>query len=447
MTDELIGTLGRLGALNVISRTSVMRFKGSKQPLPEIAKALRADWVLESSFMFVPGDSADGSGAKRVRINARLIRAGTDTYAWDESFEEVVSDLLALQGRVARKIAEGIDLRLTSQQQGTLARTNPENAQAQEVYFQGRYLLFNNLSKDNFIKARQHLERAVQIDPGYARAYAGLARCYSFLDIYGVLSRREAASLTATAAATAVRLDGSLPEAHNQLAGAAFVYQWDWAAAERAYRRAIELNPSYSFARSEYARFLMAQGRLDEALAQARLAADEDPLSAEARGVVGVAFYYQRKYDDAIAERLEASRLDPSSAEQHLGLGRAYAGKGDFERAIAELRQAVTVSGNAPFIMAELARTYAVAGRRSEAAALLASLTDTPSGDGPHLAAQYQTYVYAALGYRDLAFRWLDKAVEEREPNLLWAKVDPRFDPLRQDPRFTTFLARLVPKP
>ena len=238
--------------------------------------------MLEGSVLIVPGPgSRGGEEARHVRINARLIRASTDTQLWDRTFEEVLSDVLSLQSQVATAVAEGVGLRLTAPQRPI--QTARENIQAQEAYLQGRYLLLNNLSRDNFIRAREYLERSVEIDPAYARAHASLARCYTFLDIYGVIPRREAARLAERAATTAVRLDDSLPEAHNQLASVAFMYRWDWARAESAYRRAIELNPSYSFARSEYARFLMADNRLDDALTQARRAEEEDPLSRGGR--------------------------------------------------------------------------------------------------------------------------------------------------------------------
>ena len=446
MTDELIGTLGRLGNVSVISRTSVMQFKNSKKSLSEIAKALNVDAVLEASLQVVPAtDRDDRSGPRRVRINARLIYAGTDTQLWDRTFEQVVSDALALQSEVAAAVAEGIGLRLTAPQRSVQrAREHP---QAQEAYLQGRYLLLNNASRDNFIRAREYLERSVQIDPEYAPAYASLARCYTFLDLYSVLSRREAARLADRAAATAAGLDDSLPEAHNQLASVAFNYRWDWTRAERAYRRAIELNPSYSFARFDYARFLMADNRLDEALAQARRARENDPLSAEAIGIVGLGLYYARRYDEAIAEYIAEIRMEPNSAQHHLSLGRAYAAKGQYDLAIAELQSAVTMSGQAPFIVAELARTYAAAGATRQAQDLLVSLTNAETAQGPHLPAQYHSYVWAALGQPDRAFEWLDRAVSDREFNLLWARVDPRFDSLRQDPRFAVFLRKLTPQP
>jgi tetratricopeptide (TPR) repeat protein len=303
--------------------------------------------------------------------------------------------------------------------------------------------MLNNLSRDNFVRAREHLERAVRLQPESSRAYAGLARCYYFLDLYGVLPRLEAARLAEDAAATAVRLDASSPEAHNQLANVAFMYRWDWAKADEAYRRAIELNPSYSVGRSEYARFLMAQNRLDEALAQARRAQELDPLWPEALGVVGLGLYYARQYDEAIAQYQAELRMEPNSAQHHLAIGRAYAAKGQYDLAITALESAVTISGQAPFIVAELARTHAAAGDASRALALIESVTASERSDGPHLPAQYHAYVWAALDQPDRAFASLDKALKDREFNILWARVDPRFDRLRSDPRFATFLGSL----
>jgi len=442
MTDELISVLGRLGSFSVISRTSVMPFKNSNKSVQEIAAQLHVDAVLEGSVLVIPGGGDGTPGGQRVRINARLLRAGApETQVWDRTFEKVVGDVFALQREVAAGVAEGVGLNASAI--GGSTQIGRENAQAQDAYFQGRYLLLNNLSRDNFVRAREYLERAVRLQPESSRAYASLARCYYFLDLYGVLPRLEAARLAEDAAATAVRLDASSPEAHNQLANVAFMYRWDWAKADEAYRRAIELNPSYSFGRSEYARFLMAQNRLDEALAQARRAQELDPLWPEALGVVGLGLYYARQYDEAIAQYQAELRMEPNSAQHHLAIGRAYAAKGQYDLAITSLESAVTISGQAPFIVAELARTHAAAGDASRAQALIESVTAAERSDGPHLPAQYQAYVWAALDQPDRAFASLDKALKDREFNILWARVDPRFDRLRSDPRFTTFLGSL----
>ncbi len=439
MTDELIGTLGRQGGISVISRTSTMQFKGARTPLPEIARRLHVDAVLEGTVA-VAADA--GASGKRVRINARLIYAGTDTQLWDRTFEAVVDDVLSLQGEVAKAVADGVQLRLAS---ATAApRSVPrENPLARDAYLQGNYLLWKSSRREDLVKAREFLERAVQIDSSFARAYASLARCYSLLDAYGVIARPEAARLAIAAAAAAVRSDDSLPASQEQFAYVAHIYQWDWRAAEQAYRRAIELNPSDSLAQGDYARFLMAQGRLDEALQHAEIAEREDPLSAEASGVVSLALYYQRRYDEALAQRLKAAQLAPNSSVQHLGLGRLYAATGDYGRAVAELQAAAGLSQGEPSIQAELARVFALEGRRGDAVAAIGALLQRSRSGGPRLAAQYPGYVYGALADGDRAFGWLNRAIDEREPNILWLRVDPRVDPLRSDPRFERLLARL----
>jgi TolB-like protein/thioredoxin-like negative regulator of GroEL len=448
MTDELIGTLGRMGGVNVISRTSTIQFKGSKLPLPEIARALHVDAILEGSVVVVERSHAEQAGdGKRVRINARLIFAGTDTPLWDKTFETVVDDVLALQNQVANAVAEGIDLRLTSQRPGDSTRATRQNVRAQDAYLQGHYLLMNSTRRNDFVKAREYLERAVQIDPENARAYAALASCYGALEGYGVLPLEEAARLVGQSAAAAVRIDPLLPEAQAAFAGFAYLYEWNWPAADRAYRRAIEANPSYSVAHADYARFLMAEERLEEALQHARLAEQQDPLSADASGVVALTFYYQRRYREALTQRLKAAQLDPNSAIQHLSLGRIYTAVGEFDRAINELQRAISLSQRAPYIQAELARTYAASGRVRDARRLMTSLMNASRTKGPPLAAQYPAYMYAALGDADHAFEWLNKAADDREPSVLWAKVDPRLDPLRSDPRFDALLARLAPRP
>ena len=446
MTDELIATLGRIGALNVISRTSVIPFKNSKQTLPQIARALHVDAILEGSVFVVRGRGDGGGdpsrGRDRVRINARLIHAGSDLQLWNKTFEQEITNVLNLQREVAAAVADEIHVRLTPEEQRDLSTPAQRDQAAQDAYLQGRYLL-NNLSRSNLIAARDRLQRAIQLDPRDARAYASLAWCYSYLELYGVLGHFEAASLANAAASTAVRLNDRLAEAHSRLADVALQYQWDWVGAERSYRRALELNPSHSFTRSQYARFLMAQGRLAEALQQARRAEQTDPLSPEAKEAVALALYYDRKYDEAITQLRAARDLAPQSAQAHFGLGRVYAGKGAHAQAIDELIQAASLSGRSPGIVAELARTYAASGRKSEAEQLIAELNDRSREPDYHVSPHALAYIYAALGDRDRAFELLSKAFDDRMASVLWLKVDPRVDSLRQDPRYAALVLRL----
>jgi eukaryotic-like serine/threonine-protein kinase len=442
MTDELIATLGRIGQLNVISRTSVMAFKGSGQSLPQIARTLNVDAVLEGSVFVIRGGSGNPPSRDKVRINARLIHAGTDLQLWNRTFEEEITNVLTLQSHVAGAVAEEINVQLTPQQARDLAGPGTRDPDAQDAYLQGRYML-NNVSRSNLITARARLQRAIQLDPADARAYASLAWCYSSLENYGVLGHFEAASLASAAATAAVRLNDKLAEAHSRLADVIFQYQWDWAGAERAYRRAIELNPSDSYTNTQYARFLMAQGRLTQALQQAKRAEEADPLSPEAKEAVALVLYYDRKYDAAVAQFQRARALAPRSAQPHFGLGRAYAGKGAGALAIDELKQAATLSERSPGIVAELARTYAAFDQKDDARRLVLELNDRSRQPDYHVSPHALANVYAALGDRDRAFESLNAAFAERVASVLWLKVDPRADSLRQDPRFEPLVRRL----
>ena len=448
MTDELIATLGRIGQLNVISRTSVTQFKGSSQLLPEIARRLNVDAVLEGSVLVTPGNTRQEPNAqKRVRINARLILAGTDMQLWNHTFEHVLTDIFALQSEVASAVAEEINLQLTSDQRRELAGSGSQNPEAQEAYLQGRSYLTNS-ARDSLMQARRWLERAVSLDPKYARAQASLAVCYVWLELVGAMPRAEARTRATAAAKRALQLDPRLSEAHGVLADIELFYDWDWAGAGAAYRRALELNPSYSFARGQYAWYLAAMGRLDEALRQAKLAEEADPLTANAKGAVGMMLFYNRKYDEAIPQFQKALALAPGGAQEHNGLARAYAAKRAFPEAVSELQEAVRLSGEAPPYLAELARTYAAAGNPEKARELLARLQQIARTSQAYVTSEAFGYIYAALGEREQALDFLEQAVRDHSPAVLWAKVDPRLDGVRQDARFVRLLQRIgVPAP
>ena len=431
MTDELIGTLGRLHTVNVISRTSSMQFKGTNKTLPEIARALKVDAVVEGSVMMLPDSSND---ARRVRINARLIRAGTDTQLWDRTFEDAFTDILSLQREVAMAVAADLNVRLTPDEERALAAAGSQISSAQDAYLEGRALLTNS-NAASLVRARQALERAVQQDPRYARAHASLSVSYVWLELIGALPRAEARRLAVASAQRAIDLDPNLAEAYGALADVHFLYDWNWQQAGTEYRRALTLNPNYSFARVQYAWYLAAQGQTAEAVRQATQAAEGDPLSAEAVGAVGMMLYFDRKYDAALRQLQRAAALQPMDAQEHGGLARVYAAKRDFPNAIREMQTAARLSDNAPIYVAGLARTYAAAGDAAQARTTLAR---AQAADPSMLGS-----VYAALGDRDRAFDFLNRAVAARSPNVLWARVDQRLDPIRQDARFAPLVGRL----
>jgi TolB-like protein len=444
LTDELIATLGRIGELNVISSTSVTQLKATGRLLPDIAHTLNVDAVLEGTVFVAPRAPDTATGQERVRINARLIYAGSDTQLWNRTFERVFTDILALQSDVATAVAEEINVRLTASQRRLLAGPESQNPEAEQLYIEARGYL-TSASRERLTHARTLLERVVTLDPNLARAHAALAVCYIWLESIGGLSRAEAQALSTGAAKRALQLDPNLPEAHAVLGDAELFYDWDWSAAEAAYRRAVEINPSYSWARTRYAYYLSARGRLEESVAEARRAQQADPLSADAAVGVGMTLYWSRRYDEAIEQFRRASELAPSAAQEHIVLARAYSEKRMFDHAIREANEAIRLSGSTPpTYEAELARIYAAAGQRDRARRIIRGLEQRSTLSQPVVPSDALANVYAALGDKDRALDLLERSLQERSNGLLWKGVDPRVDVLRQDPRFAILLQRVA---
>lgn len=436
-TDELIATLGRVPSLRITSWTSVVPFRVRTRPVREIGRALNVDAVLEGSVTLVDATSATPGSSRHVRVTTRLIHAGTDTLVWSRSFDRELADALGLQHEIAGDIAREIRAGLTPIDRGKLAQPPATNAAARDAYLHGRYLL-DQYERSSLEKALQFLKQAVTIDPGYAVAWSALSRCYVMLELAVALPRSEARALAMAAVTRALELDETLPSAHGNLAELDFYYDWDWAAAERGYQRALELNPSDSASRADYARLLAAEGRLSDALQQAQRARELDPLSPYATSTVGMMFYYARQYSAAIGELERAIRFAPPTAPRYLALGRAYTEQGMFVEALPALQRAVQLSSEAPDTVAELARALALSGDRSEALDLLGRIGRVGTWTPESL-----TYVYAALGDRDQVMDLLNQAIVERAPRVLWAKVDPRLDPVRSDPRFAQIVQQL----
>ena len=445
MTDELIGTLGRLGSFTVISRTSVMSFKDSKKSLKEIADTLHVDAVLEGSVRVVPGANAAGSRAdgQRVRINARLIRAGgAETLVWDRIFEKIATDVLALQTEVAKAVADGIKLRLSTEQTRLLARNSPSDVARQQQFeafnltLKGRYY-WNMRTTDGLTRSLQYFQEAIEVDPSYAPAYAGQADAYNLLP--GGMSPFTAYPLAKAAAARAIALDPELAEAQTSLAFASFMFDRNYPGAEAAFQRAIGVNPGYATAHHWYGEYLSAMGRLDEAFAELDRARALDPLSLGVRASVGSTLYIARRYADAIAELRSTMELDPGMAKSYYDLALAYAHGGSLPEAEGEIAQGLARAGRNSMLVAASGLVAAMQGNRSAA---LAAATEL-AGRGALGSFGDLAVIYAALGDRDRAFDYLEKADQAREPYLMWAKVDPGLDPLRSDPRFSMLLRSL----
>ena len=440
LTDELIATFGQIVGIDVTSRTSVMQFKGGQRLLPDIARQLKVDAILEGTIRIMPPDRADASPEqRRVRLNARLILAGTDSQLWSRTIERVMTDVLSLQSELAEVVAG--EMHLPTRQPRPQATGSPVAA-AQAAYLDGRSNLVN-AARDSLMKARASLERATALDANFARAHAALAVCYLWLGWVGALPGPQVETLALASTNRAMALDPNLAEAHLALASVQLFYQWNWAAAGTSYKRALSLNPSYTFARRDYAWYLAAQGRGDQALQEARTAETLDPLSADARAAVAMMLFFDRQYDAAIEQMRKAIELAPDLAQVRNGLARAYAAKGTFADAIRELEEAIRLSGGAPVYVMELARTHAAAGDPGRARAIIADLEKTAKASGVEIAPVMYASVHAALGEKDRALQLLDQGSRNPVPSMLWLNVDPRFDSVRDDPRFAAIVSRL----
>ncbi len=442
MTDVLITDLAQIRSLRVVSRTSVMQYAETREPLSRIARELGVDAVVE-------GTVAQSGG--RVRINAQLVRASPEEHLWARSYARKFEDVLALQGEVAEAIAAEIQAKVTAPERAQLAGQRPENSQAQELYFKGRYYYMTAQSHWDQAAAPllnqsiQFYEQAIAADPNYALPYAGLAIDYNTLltsDTRGTRPNPQELSAKSRAAALkAIEIDPANAEAHAALAWTLFVVDWDWAGAESEFRRALSLSPSFAGAHHAYAMWLSAMGQVNDAEAEVRAAEQFEPASPRIQVTGGWVFYHARRYDDAIREDRAALALDPGSQPAHYALGWAYVKKHMFKQAAAEFHQ----GGSAPQADQETVRAYfaylnAVSGQRDRALSLLESINQ--SGD-VSLSPYVRAKIYAALGDRDKAFACLEEGYQGRYFGMVYLAVDPDLDPLRSDPRFLALLRRL----
>lgn len=427
MTEELTTQLAQISALRVISRTSVMRYKNSKKSLPEVAKDLRVDAVVEGSVL--------RSGDK-VRITAQLIQAPTDKHLWAKSYEGDARDVLALQQQVAQAIAEEIKVQLTPQEQSRLSNTHAVNPAAHEAYLKGNYL--NKGSGAQQRKAKEYFEEAIQFDPEYAPAYAGLADYYwSSLD----LRPRDAMPIAKQNALKALELDPGLAQAHYELAAVHFYGDWDWADAEKEFRAALDLNPGDAESHRFYSFFLAARDRAPEAAAESRKSLDLDPLSISTQVTAGFVLYFAREYDQAIEQCRRVLELDPNSAGAYDCMGSSYLAEGKYEQAIAAAQKASNLWNDDPERLVGLGRAYALADRKSDSLRVLEQLRQLARHS--YVPPYFFATVYADLHELDEAFAKLDSAVDERDVYLAWLRVDSAADPLRNDPRFQRVLRRV----
>jgi TolB-like protein/Tfp pilus assembly protein PilF len=430
MTDELITELGQIGELRVISRTSVMAYKGARKPLPQIARELNVDAAVEGTVL---------RSGNSVRITAQLILASNDKHLWAQSYEVELRDIFTVQRQVARSIAGQVRIKLDPEQT-QLNHPDAANAEAYEAYLKGRYF-WNKRTAEGLKKALEYFNQAIEKDPVYAKAYSGLADSYALMGDweYGVLPPEEALPKAKAAATRALALDNKLGEAHTSLAFVLDLFDWNWQAAETEYRKALDLSPNYATAHQWYTWHLIVLGRNDEAIAEMRRAENLDPLSLIISSDMADVLLIARRYEQSIQQSRKTMEMDLGFAVSHYELGQAFVQKGMYREGIAELQRAIALSGGSKAFSAHLAYAYARSGKKDRALELLNDVK-TRSGDGFSNSAEI-ALVYVGLGDTNQAMIWLEKSYQERlNPSLL---MRPCFDPLRSDRRFQSLLRRI----
>jgi len=433
MTEAVITDLAQIGALRVISRTSAMRYKGSDKPLPEIARELNVDGLVEGSVLRA-GD--------RVRITAQLIHAATDQHIWAKSYDRDLSDVLALQSEVARAIADEVQAKLTPQERARLARPRRVDPIAHEPYLQGRYY-WARATEESVRKSIEYFEKAIAKDPRYALAHAGLADAYNQLanPVLEIVPQGAVIPKVQAATTKALELDDTLADAHISLGRIKFYYDWDWAGAEKSFRRAIELNPNYSYGHYVYALLLSALGRHTEAIHESRRAQESDPVSLLVNSVAGLVYCFARQFGTAEEQLRKALQLDPNFMFAHWILGGiCLVSMGRYDEAIAELQTAIALSENVAHPRGLLGYAYAKAGRKDDALRVLEELDELSKRR--YVAPSSRAFPYIGLGDA----RWsqaLEEAYQQRSSSLVWVRVFPHWDDLRAQPRFQDLLRRM----
>jgi TolB-like protein/Tfp pilus assembly protein PilF len=433
MTDQLITDLAKVGSLRVISRTSVMQYKGTRKGLPEIARELNVDTIVEGSVI---------RSGQRVRVTAQLVQAPTDLHLWAETYDRDLGDILKLQGEVAEAIAGQVRAQLTPTQQALIRRAAAVDPAAYDAYLKGRLYFVNEFTKPDSLKKAQHLfEEAIQKDPNFALAYAGLADTYLYLTFSGTLPKESAYQSAKKALAKALELDDTIGEAHDTLGVLYWQFDWDWDAAEREFNRAIALAPSYSCAHEDRAIFLAAAGRRSEALAEiAKI--DQLDFSSSSATAESYTYYALRDYPALIEAARRALLLDPKDSRQHYFLGVGYEGTGEIQQAISEFQKAGQFSDGSLGPAVALAHAYSAAGKKAESEKILRDLERKAkrTSASPYTMAT----IYAGLGENDKAFDLLEKAYSEKSLDFaLGLQSDLLLDRLRPDPRFQIMLRRI----
>jgi tetratricopeptide (TPR) repeat protein len=417
--------------LRVVPRSTVFRYKGRDIDPQAVGRELDVRAVLTGKLV-QRGDT--------LSIQTELVDVAEESQLWGEQYNRKLADLLAVQEEISREISEKLRIRLSGEERKQLVKRYTENTEAYQLYLKGRYY-WNKRTAEDLKKGIGYFQQAIDIDPNYALAFAGLADSYIIFGNFGLLPPKEVYPKARGAAQKALEIDGNLAEAQVSMAFVKALFEWDWQGADAGFKRAIELNPNYGPAHQWYGVYLAGAGRLTEAVAQAQRAQEVDPLSLTINSVVGWMLYFDRQYDRTIEQEKKTLEMDPNFVLSYRYRGMAYEQKGMYPEAIADLQNAVTLSGSRTTVLGPLGHAYAIAGRRSEARKVLDEVMQLRARS--YFPSYEIALIYTGMGEKDQAFEWLDKAYEERSPWLIHLRVDPRFETLHSDPRFADLVRRV----
>jgi len=430
MADALITKLSNIGEIVVRPTSSVRKYTDLEQDSTVAGRELRVESVLEGSIQ---------RRDNQLRVTARLVSVEDGHTLWAGKFDEDFTDIFAVQDSISEKVAAALALKLTGEEKERLTKRYTENTAAYQLYLKGLHF-FNKRSVEGYNKAIEYYQQAIEKDPDYALAYAGLADCYANCS-FAELLPKEAIVKARAAATTALELDDTLAEAHNALGHVKVNLDWDWSGAEREFKLALKLNPNYVEAHHRYAHYLVAMGRFEEALAESVRGLELDPIDLSMNTHLGWHYLMARQYDLAIEHSKKTLELDQSFVRARVYLGQAYEQTGRYQEAIAEIQKVRTLYGESQIATGLLGHAYALAGLKGEAQKILEELKEQSQRE--YVLPYNLAIIYIGLGEKDQAFEWLEKAAEDRSDDLIYLNVDQIFDPLRSDPRFTALVRRI----
>jgi len=431
MAEEIINALTQVKGLHVVARTSSFAFKDKHDDVREIGRKLNVETLLEGSVR---------QSGKRLRITAQLVNVSDGFHLWSETYDRTIEDIFFIQDDISLSIAGQLKITLLGKERVAMAGRHSRDVDAYSSYLQGRYF-WNKRTEVGFQKGLDHFQRAVERDPTYALAHAGIADCFNLLGFYGVISSMEAFPKAKSAAERALAIDDSLSEALSSLAFATMYHDWRWEEAETEFKRAITLSPGYATCHHWYSEFLLCMGRMDEAMTEANRALEFDPLSLIIRALRALALYFALQYDEAEKQCKNILDLDENFVPAHLFLGMIYTAKSMFDEAIMEFRCAISLFGRSSLMLGALGHAYAISGKQEEANRLFNELVHI--SEPVCVPSCYIAAMHADLGENDKAFEWLTRAFEEHDAWLVFLRVDPMWQTLRSDPRFIDLLRKM----